>query len=135
MISRLILFLTAYLAMAVSSFETGRVRMEPSINIFSSKRWIKLTQPPAGDAKVVAIFALKRDSETLKKFETNLLDLSTPSSPKYGKWLTKNEAITMIAPSDDQLKVITDFIYSYGVSDVTVSEFKVLGSPILIYHY
>ena len=71
------------------------------------------------------------DINTIKKFEDNLLDVASPSSVNYGKWYSKAEAIEAIAPSEDSLTIVTEFIASYGVNDVKVSVFKVLPENIV----
>ena len=128
-------FFTAFLAFAILSSVTAtsavdkyqtssRIRMEASVNKFSSKQWLQQTQPPDEDAVVTAIFALKRDRVKADLFEKNLLGLATPHSPTYGKWLTKEQVVAAFAPSDDAIKIVTDFISAYGVAEYTVSEFK-----------
>ena len=128
-------FLTVLLAFAVFSSVTAtstvdqyqissRVRMEGKVNKFSSKQWLQQTQPPAEDAVVTAIFALKRDPVKADLFEKNLINLATPHTPSYGKWLNKEQVINAFAPSDDAVKTVTDYLNAYGVTDYTVSEFK-----------
>ena len=131
-------FLTVLLALAVFSSVSAtsavdnqyqyridsRVRMEAKVNKFSSKQWLQQTHPPADDAVVTAIFALKRDPVKANLFEKTLLSLATPHTPSYGKWLNKEQVIAAFAPSDDAVKTVTDFIKAYGVTDYTVSEFK-----------
>ena len=108
-----------------SSYVDSRMRMEASVNIFSSDRWIRLTQQPDRDATVTATFALKHSPEKHLEIESILMDLSTPNSANYGKWLSKKQAIDLLAVSDTQLQIVTDFIASFGVTDVKISEFKV----------
>jgi Pro-kumamolisin, activation domain len=104
---------------------TTLVRMEPGVRIFSSKRWIKSAEVLSPDSTVTAIFALKHCPVAAKRFEENLLDLSSPSSVNYGKWYTKQQVISHLAPSDDNVTIVTDFLASYGVTDLKLSEFKV----------
>ena len=120
-----LLFFFLFTIISVNAFETSRVRMEPKVDQFTSKRWIQLTQPPAADATILAIFTLKHDAEKLKSFESNLLEISTPSNAKYGQWLTKQEAIDFLAPTDERVKIVTDFISGFGISNIEISGFKV----------
>lgn len=80
----LLTFLTvlAVLASAVANY----VRMEPSVQTFASSKWLK--ESALGDDEVIrAVFVLKHDRAALQQFEQNLLDISTPSSARYGQWL------------------------------------------------
>jgi len=120
------ILLAIFAALAASVNAVSRIQMEPEVHVFSSKRWIQLTQPPASDATISATFALKHSSDRSAKIEETLMDLSTPSSPNYGKWLTKQKAIQLLAASEENLKTVTNFIESFGVTEVRISEFKVL---------
>ena len=121
------IFLAIFAAVTVTVGAVGRIQMEPEISVFSSKRWIQLTQPPAVSATISATFALKRSSDKSAKIEETLMDRSTPTSPNYGKWLSKEQAKELIAASADQLKIVTDFVESYGITEFKISEFKVFS--------
>jgi tripeptidyl-peptidase-1 len=98
--------------------------MEPKVNKFTSKRWIQELAPPDENSIVTANFALKHDPVKAAAFEANLISLSTPGSPNYGKWLTREQAIQAISPSEDQVKIVTDFLDSFGVENYEVSAFR-----------
>jgi tripeptidyl-peptidase-1 len=108
------------------SAEKNMVRMEPSVNQFDSSRWIRETRMNTDDVYVNAVFVMKHDEGRLAAFEKQLLDLSTPSSSNYGKWLKHDSIIQQIAPSEDSVKVITDYITSFGITnaDVRVSRLR-----------
>ena len=111
-------FLASLLATAVCSAAVdfnSRVRMEPKVNKFSSKRWIQELAPPDENEIVTANFALKHDTFKSEAFLVNLLSLSTPGNPNYGKWLTREQVIDAISPSEDQVKIVTGFLDSFGV--------------------
>lgn len=119
------IFLAIFAVVTVTVGAVARIQMEPDISVFSSKRWIQLTQPPAAGATISATFALKRSSDKSAKIEETLMDLSTPTSNNYGKWLSKEQAKELVAASEEQLKTVTDFVESYGVTEFRISEFKV----------
>jgi tripeptidyl-peptidase-1 len=101
-----------------------RVTLEPSVNTFSSSLW---QQEPALDADIVnAIFVIQRDTKVVDKFEQQLLDISNPVSPNYGKWLTKEEVIAQIAPSAEKLEIVNDFLAAHNILDnnIRVSDFQ-----------
>lgn len=110
----------AVLAMASAEY----VRMEPSVNQFSSSRWLQ-EKIPSEDSKLTAIFVLKHDKNSVEKFERNLLEISTPSNPRYGNWLKPEEVLEMLNPSKDALKMVTEYVASFGVpaENVRVSKF------------
>lgn len=81
------LFVTLLVAAAVASSSAELVRMEPKVNTFTSSKWLK--EKTIGDNDVVsAIFVLKHDAAAIKAFEAKLLDISTPKSKNYAKWMT-----------------------------------------------
>jgi hypothetical protein len=62
------------------------VRMEPTVQTFSSSNWLKEGALKSDDT-VRALFVLKHDPAAVQQFEQHLLDIATPSSPRYGQWL------------------------------------------------
>jgi len=67
------------------------------VNTFSSSNWIK-ERALKDDEVVNAVFVLKHDRSAVEAFEKNLLELATPSSPKYGKWLKVSNFFHHIFP-------------------------------------
>ncbi|KAJ2995994.1 hypothetical protein NUW58_g1118 [Xylaria curta] len=49
------------------------------------------------------------------RLEEKLKDLSTPSSPNYGKWLTKEEVDALFPPTDGASAAVTSWLRSHGV--------------------
>ena len=104
-------------ALAVAVATGARVQMESDISFekFSPRNWVKETTHLTEDDIVKCVFALKHDAEAMKAFEAKLLDASTPSSKNYGKWLSKQEIIAALAPSASAVKVVTDFLATFGI--------------------
>jgi tripeptidyl-peptidase-1 len=97
------------------------VRMESDVNKFTSSRWLKENTIKAHDV-VKAIFVLKHDDATMKAFDKKLMDVSNPKSANYGKWLNHDEIKALFSPSDAKVKVVTDYIDSFGIKS---SSYKV----------
>ncbi|CEJ81877.1 hypothetical protein VHEMI01984 [[Torrubiella] hemipterigena] len=57
----------------------------------------------------------------VKGLEQKLLDISNPSSPNYGKWLTKEQIDAYVKPDDKSVNVVKDWLASHGIKDVTHS--------------
>jgi hypothetical protein len=108
--------------------------MEPSVEKFSSKLWLKDENGLKDTDDIQVVFVLKNNKASLKKFEEKLLDISSPRSVNYGKWLKviilivvfyikftfffclkSDEIISAISPSMSDLKIVTDFIASFGL--------------------
>jgi hypothetical protein len=70
----------------IGSVLSDYVRMEPTVQTFSSSNWLK-ERALKSDDTVRAVFVLKHDPVAVQQFEQHLLDIATPSSPQYGKWL------------------------------------------------
>jgi Cu2+-containing amine oxidase len=79
-------FTTLVVALAVVSASAGNVRMESSVNQFSSPLWLKEKSLKDTDL-IKAIFVLKHEENSIKNFERTLLDISSPKSANYGKFL------------------------------------------------
>lgn len=79
------LFALLLVAVAVVA-RAADVRMEPSVNTFSSSKWLKERTINENDI-IQTTFVLRHDKSKVADFEKTLLDLSTPSSKNYGKWL------------------------------------------------
>lgn len=120
-----IFFSLAVVVSAVSAFSNVRVRMEADVKKFTSSRWV--FEGRATSTEVVsAIFVLKRDASVLQKFETQFHDLSSPFSPNYGKWLTKEDVIAQMAPREENVKLVLDYLSSFGLvgASVRVSDLR-----------
>lgn len=100
------------------------IRMEPSINSFVSKNWFQEKRTDE-NAKVKAVFVLKHDRTIIRDMDRELINRSSPSSSSYGKWLKHEEIASRLAPSQDRLDVVTNYINSFsGVEKVEFSTFK-----------
>eukprot|EP00286_Rhodomonas_abbreviata_P018121 CAMPEP_0181305184 /NCGR_PEP_ID=MMETSP1101-20121128/9579_1 /TAXON_ID=46948 /ORGANISM="Rhodomonas abbreviata, Strain Caron Lab Isolate" /LENGTH=568 /DNA_ID=CAMNT_0023411053 /DNA_START=22 /DNA_END=1728 /DNA_ORIENTATION=- len=99
------------------------VRMEPSVHTFSSPMWLQETIHQDDVVKMTIV--LKHDKAAMQSFEKELIDLSTPSSKNYGKWLKPEEIKQRIAPTAASAKVVTDYLASFDVpaKDITLSKF------------
>ncbi|KAJ7931745.1 family S53 protease [Mycena leptocephala] len=58
-------------------------------------------------------------SKDISGLESALLDVSTPSSPKYGNHLTKDEVNAYLAPSDEALAAVQNWLSSNNVTAVS----------------
>jgi len=99
--------------------------MEPEVNTFSSSNWLR-EKMMARDHEVKAVFVLKHDSAAVAAFEKNLIDIATPSSKNYGKWLKPADISARLSPSEDKVKAVKDFLLASGVEEknIRVSKFR-----------
>ncbi|TGJ84415.1 hypothetical protein E0Z10_g4365 [Xylaria hypoxylon] len=56
--------------------------------------------------------------ENTSILEEKLKDLSTPGTPNYGKWLTKEEVDALFPPTDGALAAVTSWLRSHGVEHI-----------------
>ncbi|KAI8634942.1 Pro-kumamolisin [Xylariaceae sp. FL1651] len=56
--------------------------------------------------------------ENIDGLEAKLKDLSTPSSPNYGKWLTKEEADALFPPAKGASAAVTGWLKSHGIEHI-----------------
>lgn len=108
--------LVATLAVAVGA---NLVQMEPSVTTFSSGKWLKERNINENDV-IKTIFVLKHDKSVLENYEKTLFDLSTPSSSNYGKWLSPEEIKQRLAAPASTVKVVTDYLASFGVTEKNI---------------
>ena len=113
------------LVVPAAAYSNARVKLESSIDVFGSRHWTNLGAPLDSDI-IHATFVIKRDADVINKFEAQLLDLSTPSSPNYGKWLTKDEIVAQTAPPSERLTAVTDFLAANNIlaQNIRVSDLK-----------
>jgi tripeptidyl-peptidase-1 len=86
-----------------------------------------LQEGPARETDLVhAVFVLKKCPMAVKKFESLLLDISTPSSANYGKWLSKDQVREMLAPEEESLFNVMGYLANEGImrDNIKISELK-----------
>jgi tripeptidyl-peptidase-1 len=111
------MILTLLTVLAVlSSAVANYVRMEPSVQTFTSSKWLKETAALGDDEVIRCVFVLKHDPAALQQFEHHLLDISTPSSVRYGKWLKHEDVMARLSPSEEKVKIVKDYLIASGVS-------------------
>ena len=79
------IFAVVLIALAVTA-HAADVRMEPSVNVFSSNHWLKEKASIENDV-IQTTFVLKHDKAAVAEFERILVDRSNPKSENYGKWM------------------------------------------------
>lgn len=83
------LFAALIVAFAVVA-RAADVRMEPSVNVFSSANWQK--EKVIDENEILkTTFVLKHDQAAMADFEKTLLDITNPQSKNYAKWLTVSD--------------------------------------------
>lgn len=77
--------------------------------------------PAPGNATLrLRIALVQNDIEGLK---TKLMDISTPNSPRYGRWLTKDEVGAFVAPKPDTVSSVNGWLADNGLSATVLSPF------------
>ncbi|KAH8165812.1 hypothetical protein CIB48_g2449 [Xylaria polymorpha] len=71
---------------------------------------------PANSQMVTLQIDLALDNTSL--LMEKLKNLSTPSSPNYGKWLTKEEVDALFPPTDGASAAVTSWLRGYGVERI-----------------
>jgi len=107
------LFAALLVVLAVTA-RAADVRMEPSVNVFSSSNWLKEKVINENDI-IKTSFVLKHDPVAMEAFEKTVLDLSNPKSKNYAKWLTVRH-LTLILKYLFQLKILFPYAVSLPIS-------------------
>ncbi|KAJ8604851.1 hypothetical protein CTAYLR_001078 [Chrysophaeum taylorii] len=101
-----------------------RTQMEEDVKKFSSANW-KVGARVEESEELAIEFWLKHDKEDIRDFEKELLELSTPGSARYGKWLSPEEVVEKLSPSREAIDAVLDFVVNdLGASDVHVIKHK-----------
>lgn len=87
------------------------------------------TGTPAGSDMIVLQVALQQ--QNLDKLESTLYDVSTPGSASYGKWLDKDAADALVAPSSEAGPAVESWLKGAGVDHVhTEGEYVTFAATI-----
>lgn len=102
--------LLAFVSVALAAPSPNTFVVKDSINVPAG--WTRRSAAP--DAQPVTLhFALtKRDQPGL---EARLMELSNPSHPSYGQWLSRSELAEYNAPSFDTKRAVHGWLASHGV--------------------
>lgn len=77
--------------------------------------------PAPGDAALRFRLALvQNDTEGL---QTKLMDVSTPSSPQYGQWLSKEEVGSFVTPKRETATAVKEWLAANGLNATVLSPF------------
>lgn len=75
----------------------------------------------AGPAKAKTVelaFFLKNPESGVAALKKELLDRSDPKSKNYGQWLSNNDVHDMVAPEEESVRIVVDWIESHGATAV-----------------
>lgn len=122
--SSVVVSILAILFTQNEAYSSKRKVLEPEIKKFSSDKWNN-KGAAKGTNIITPVFMINRDSSAVARFEKQLLDISNPSSPNYGKWLTKDQINAQIAPSAADVKFVTDYLATFNIpsKDIKVSDY------------
>jgi subtilase family serine protease len=110
-------FLLSSIVFAVSTisvvFSVKWIQMEPDVVNFGSPAWeaqriVKETEP------IHAVFVLRHEPKAIEAFANELSQISLPNDPRYGKWMSKLEVIEKLAPSDQNVQIVKNYLNSEG---------------------
>lgn len=103
----------ACLSIAISPGVLGGVHEKLS---FVPHGWTE-AGPPVGSVTTTFTIALQREFEGL---EQKLLDLSTPGSPNYGKWLDRDAVEALYPPPPNATSKVVEWLQRNGISNYRV---------------
>jgi tripeptidyl-peptidase-1 len=114
---------TLVFALLAASANAELVQMEPSVKTFASSRWLKERRADAKD-EVKAMFVLKHDKASVQALEKKLLDVASPKSANYGKWMTREEVIAATSPKQENVDKVMSYLQSFGVNATKVNRYN-----------
>ncbi len=80
--------------------------------------WIKLSQPPTDHTILLRIGLFQ---ENFSELERHLYEVSDPSHPRYGQHLSKEEVEALVAPNQDSLTIVDEWLASLGIGEGPVT--------------
>lgn len=84
-------------------------------------QWKQLDRAPA-DHRLELRIGLKQDK--FKQLERELYEVSSPSHPRYGKHLASEDIQPLVAPTDDALDQIREWLDDHGINGVRYTAAK-----------
>jgi len=98
--------------------------MEEDVEKFESTNWVKQERVDSSE-KLELEFWLAHDKEDIAKFHDLLVERSTPGKDMYAQWLTHDEVVERLAPSEEALTKVLGFVVTeLDAKDVHVNKFK-----------
>lgn len=113
-------FLIAFLPNAIALDLTDVVQMETSVAEFSSNYWIKDEYVVSDNDMISATFVIKHNPSDVVRFEKEVLSRSTPQSPKYRSWLTRDQISHLLTPPPLSVSTVVSYLKSFGISDSNI---------------
>ncbi|PRP86479.1 hypothetical protein PROFUN_05261 [Planoprotostelium fungivorum] len=115
----LLLLLLALIATALAG---RRVTLENVHHV--PEGWSATQKRDGGDAPLTLTIALKQ--RNMEKLDLILTQVSDPTSPQYGRYLTREQVIDLVAPTSDSILQVTQWLRSQGASptDIHLHESK-----------
>ena len=116
--------LSLFLALPVMA--AALVQMEAGLSTFSAPSWTREDNfdREGREHEIKAVFCIKRSQEQRQALERMLLDVSTPTSPAYGKHLTKTDMQKQFAMPNEPAEIVTNYLKSQGITNFRVSPLK-----------
>lgn len=110
------------LAFVAAVATVAAVQLESGVKI--PAQWKKVDNSDinindVSNEKIELTFAVKLDNK--EELEKKLLEVSTPSSPSYGKLLNLDEVNALTNPSESSISTLKSFLKQYGIHDVDYS--------------
>lgn len=86
----------------------------PSFLQGKESRWSVTNKLVNKEDKITLTFAVKQQNVDL--LDKKLMEVSSPSSPKYGKHLTLHEVNQLTQPSNESIQAVVAFMKSFGIN-------------------
>lgn len=80
--------------------------------IVPPRGWVKFSQPPADHTILLRIGLFQ---EKFSELERHLYEVSDPSHPRYGQHLSKEVVEALVAPNQDSVDIVDEWIASFGI--------------------
>ena len=86
----------------------ARVRMEPDVNVFSAPSWTRGARVTADDSVTLQFF-MKLSDARYHALDAKLVDVSTPSSARYGAFLDADAAAALVAAPPAAIDTVVEW--------------------------
>lgn len=116
-------FVLALCALGAAAQASDRIQMEPEISTFAHKNWLQGARVTSADSVKLQFF-LKHCPKKLAAFEEELFSLASTKSAKYGQWLSPDEVTERLAPKQENLDAVLNFLAANGVDKPHVNVHK-----------
>jgi len=105
-------------ALSANAYSPALTPVEHGKPLAASSKWVARERSPSSQS-IELLFAVKQTN--LDVLHSKLMEVSTPSSPKYGKHLSNAAVHEILTPHPDDVLAVRDHLAAHGVTNISAA--------------